>query len=211
MATETARAGTRQREDSGAVGWPLAVGDTALTIKVPEADHLVRAGFPAHVTVLFPFLHESLLTEEAERELAAIVASYDSFDLTFDTFRRWPGVLYLVPSPHAPVTALRAELTARWPRAVPYWGVFGDGGLDPHLTVTKGEGPDVWRRAYDALEEQLAPSLPVRTRVRHVDLITWDGRRWHDTRAHPLRRRPGPAPRAETGPAAPRSGSTPPP
>ncbi|MEU8893435.1 2'-5' RNA ligase family protein [Streptomyces sp. NPDC048442] len=186
MATETTRAAGEQGEDGSAAGWPLAVGDTALTIKVPEADHLVRAGFPAHVTVLFPFLHESLLTGEAGRELAGIIGSYDSFDLTFDAFRRWPGVLWLAPRPHVPVTVLRARLTARWPQAVPYWGVFGDTGLDPHLTITKGEGPDIWPGAYDALEERLAPFLPVRTRVRRVDLITWDGLRWRDTTAYAL-------------------------
>ncbi|WP_234440700.1 2'-5' RNA ligase family protein [Streptomyces rimosus] len=65
-------------------GWPDVPGDTAFTIKVPEADPLVRAGFPAHVTVLYPFLHESRIDTVTDRELTGLFAGHDAFTLTFE-------------------------------------------------------------------------------------------------------------------------------
>ncbi|MFC7307957.1 2'-5' RNA ligase family protein [Streptomyces monticola] len=168
-------------------GWPDIPGDTALTIAVPEADPLVRAPFPAHVTVLYPFVHESRLDAAAEARLRALFAAHDAFDLAFGAFARYPGVLYLDPWPHDPVTALTKDLTTRWPEAVPYRGVFGPGGLDPHLTLANHEGPDTWRTAYDALEAELAPHLPLTTRVGAVKLIVWDGTAWQDRARYPLR------------------------
>jgi hypothetical protein len=172
-------------------GWGDVVGDTALTIKVPEADRLVRAGFPAHVTVLYPFLHVSLIGAGVRRELAGIVGARDAFEMRFRAFRRWPGVLYLPPEPGDSVRALTDAATARWPEAVPYRGVFGADGLEPHLTVANSEGPETWRAAYDALEHELAPRLPVVTTVREVRLIVWDGVRWCDREAYALRAGPG--------------------
>ncbi|GAA1507166.1 2'-5' RNA ligase family protein [Streptomyces albidochromogenes] len=160
-------------------------GDTALTIRVPEADPLVRTGIAAHVTVLYPFLHESRMDGAVHRELLDLFRSHDAFELTFTGFGRYPGVLYLDPTPADPVRALTKELTARWPEAVPYRGLFGE-GLDPHLTVANHEGPATWERAYDALEAQCAPALPVTSRVEAVHLIVREGDRWRDRTAYRL-------------------------
>ncbi|MEN2416601.1 2'-5' RNA ligase family protein [Streptomyces rimosus] len=172
-------------------GWPDIPGDTAFTIKVPEADPLVRAGFPAHVTVLYPFVHESRIDAATDRELTTLFAGHDAFTLTFDSFRRYPGVLYLDPWPHDPVTALTKDLTRRWPEAVPYRGIFG-AGLDPHLTVANSEGPATQDAAYDALQAELEPRLPLSCRVQAVNLIVWDGARWRDRATYRLRACQGP-------------------
>ncbi|MFI5801523.1 2'-5' RNA ligase family protein [Streptomyces sp. NPDC051561] len=166
-------------------GWPDIPGDTALTLKIPEADPLVRTGFPAHVTLLYPFLHTSRIDTSCHRELAALFASHDAFTLTFAEFGRWPGVLYLDPWPHSPVLALTKALTHRWPEAVPYRGVF-DPAPAPHLTLAHHEGPATQDAAYDALETELAPALPLTCEVRRVHLITWDGGRWRDRAAFGL-------------------------
>ncbi|MEU6674383.1 2'-5' RNA ligase family protein [Streptomyces sp. NPDC046925] len=171
--------------ESAQDGWPDVPGDTALTIKVPEADPLVRAGFPAHVTVLYPFVHESRLDAAAHRELTALFAGHDAFTLTFAEFARYPGVLYLDPWPHAPVTALAKDLTGRWPDAVPYRGIF-EHPLAPHLTVANNEGPATQDAAYDALQTELAPLLPLSSHVLAVHLIVWDGARWHDRAVYRL-------------------------
>ncbi|MFG2650584.1 2'-5' RNA ligase family protein [Streptomyces sp. NPDC048436] len=176
-------------EDAG--GWPDVAGDTALTIKVPEADPLVRAGFPAHVTVLYPFVHETRLDAAARRELSGLFAGHEAFTLTFAEFGRYPGVLYLDPWPHSPVTALTKDLTRRWPDAVPYRGIFG-AGLAPHLTVANSEGPETQDAAYDALQAELAPRLPLSCHVRAVQLIVWDGERWQDGAEFRLGHAPAP-------------------
>ncbi|MFD7668158.1 2'-5' RNA ligase family protein [Streptomyces sp. NPDC059788] len=167
-----------EREDA-APGWPDEPGDTAFTIKIPEADPLVRAGFPAHVTVLYPFLHESRIDAATDHELTDLFAGHDAFTLTFDAFRRYPGVLYLDPWPHDPVTALTKDLTRQWPEAVPYRGIFG-AGLAPHLTIANDEGPATQDAAYDALQAELEPRLPLSCHVQTVQLIVWDGARWRD-------------------------------
>ena len=160
-------------------GWPDVPGETALTLKVPEADHLVRAGFPAHVTVLYPFVHESRIDAACHRELSGLFAAHDAFTLTFAEFGSYPGVLYLDPWPHTPVQSLTKALTQRWPEAVPYRGIF-DPALAPHLTIANDEGPATQDAAYDTLRAELAPSLPLTCRLRTVHLIVWDGARWQD-------------------------------
>lgn len=145
----------------------------------------MRAGFPAHVTVLYPFLHERLLDARAHRELADLFAGHDAFSLTLAAFGRYPGVLYLDPWPHDPVKALTKEVTQRWPQALPYRGVFGP-GLDPHVTVANSEGPATQDAVYAALEAELAPSLPLTCPVDAVHLIVWDGARWRDRAAYRL-------------------------
>ncbi|MGW7056147.1 2'-5' RNA ligase family protein [Streptomyces sp. NPDC054887] len=167
------------------VGWPDVEGDTALTIGVPEADPLVRTGIPAHVTVLYPFLHVSRIDGTIHRELLALFRSHDPFRLTFAGFARYPGVLCLDPWPADPVRALTKELTGRWPEAAPYRGLFGE-GLDPHLTLANHEGPDTWERAYDALEAELTPALPVTSYVEAVRLIVREDGRWRDRTAYRL-------------------------
>ncbi|MFF1375306.1 2'-5' RNA ligase family protein [Streptomyces sp. NPDC058308] len=174
-------------DDAAGDGWPDRPGDTALTIRIPEANSLVRAGFPAHVTVLYPFLNASRLTSSAHADLRNLFAARAPFTLTFTEFRRYPGVLYLPPTPDAPVRALTESLTRRWPEAVPYRGIF-DPPLAPHLTLANHEGPETHRQAYDALESELAPHLPLTSHVDTVHLIVTDGPggAWRDLAAYRL-------------------------
>lgn len=181
LIADEGRADREQESD----GWPDIPGDTAFTIKIREADPLVRAGFPAHVTVLYPFMHQNRMNGLVHSELSRLFARHPSFALTFAEFGRYPGVLYLDPQPHDPVKALTADLTRRWPEHVPYRGIFGP-GLDPHLTLANHEGPATQDAAYDALQAELAPLLPLRCHVDAVELIVWDGERWQSQARYPL-------------------------
>ncbi|AZM57531.1 hypothetical protein DMA15_08575 [Streptomyces sp. WAC 01529] len=165
---------TTSDADPSADGWADLPGDTALTIRIPEANPLVSADFPAHVTVLYPFLNTSRFSASTHTDLTNLFAAHAPFTLTFAEFRRYPGVLYLPPAPDAPVRALTASLTARWPEAVPYRGIFTP-PLAPHLTLANHEGPDTCEAAYDALESELAPHLPIVSMVSTVHLIVTDG------------------------------------
>ncbi|WP_233521632.1 2'-5' RNA ligase family protein [Streptomyces triticagri] len=184
-------------------GWPDVHGDTSLTIRVPEADALVHPGLPpAHVTVLYPFLHRSRIDAEVDRELRELFGAHAPFELSFTRFLRWPGVLYLDPQPCAPVRALTSALTTRWPEARPYRGIFGE-GLDPHLTLANHEGPATWRTAYDALESRLAPALPLVSRVAEILLGVFGPDGWSDARSYRLGSASAdtPLPRPLPGPA----------
>ncbi|WP_308284800.1 2'-5' RNA ligase family protein [Streptomyces longispororuber] len=169
-------------------GWPDLPGDTALTIPVPEADALVRTGTRAHVTVLYPFLPLSRLTndtddtDDTDDTLRSLISATPAFTLTFRETRRWPGVLYLPPTPDEPLRTLTKSLRTRWPEAVPYRGVFGDEGLDPHLTLASGAGTDALP------ESDFSAALPLRSPVDAIRLIVSDGpgTRWRDVRSYPL-------------------------
>ncbi|MFI7387586.1 2'-5' RNA ligase family protein [Streptomyces sp. NPDC049813] len=168
---------------SGAGGWPDAPGDTALTIHVPEADALVRTGARAHVTVLYPFLPLARVTGRTAADLRAIIAAVPAFTCAFAELRRWPGVLYLHPSPADPFRMLTKALRERWPEAVPYRGVFGDEALDPHLTLAAGAGTDALPST------AFTRHLPLRAEIRSVRLIATAGRGegWRDVTEYPLR------------------------
>ncbi len=176
-------------QDGG--GWPVAVGTTALSVPVPEADALVahwrarydtaaRHGGTAHLTVLFPFLHRSGVGPAERAALAGLFAGHPPFTVEFARCGRFPGVLHLVPEPAAPLRALTRAVAARWPEHPPYGGLFGE--LDPHLTVANTGGAAVHR----AIEARLAGHLPVRARIRAVDLVVHDGRRWVPWLSFPL-------------------------
>lgn len=174
----------RNDEDGGG-GWPDAVGDTALSLGVPEAESLVCTGSSAHVTVLYPFLHVSRVDEAVRGELAALFAAHGPFKLSFEKFGRYPGVLFLDPEPKGPVRALTADVVRCWPEAEPYRGIF-DGALDPHLTVAVSAAPQGGEAALDALAARFSPLLPVTAEVDAVDLVVWDGSGWRRRLSFPL-------------------------
>ncbi|WP_369217897.1 2'-5' RNA ligase family protein, partial [Streptomyces flavofungini] len=89
--------------------------------------------------------------------------------------------------PETPLRALTGALTARWPEAVPYRGIF-DPPLAPHLTLANHEGPETYEAAYDALERELAPHLPLVSHVDSVDLLVTDGpgTGWRNLRTYRL-------------------------
>jgi 2'-5' RNA ligase len=169
--------------------WPG--GETALLITVPEADPLVGGareqhdpvagrGVPAHVTVLYPFLPAGRIDDGLLAELRELFAGHQPFELGFTRFGRFPELLWLAPEPDAPVRALSAAVTAHWPEAVPYGGAFDD--PMPHLTVA-GKLP---QEAYDAMEREFTPGLPLRTHVAGVHLVVSDGVRWRLWQTFPL-------------------------
>lgn len=164
--------------------WQFQPGETALTITVPEAEPLVgnwraqydasaRAGVPAHVTVVYPFLHRGLIDKGVRDQLERLFAAHSAFPLSFGSCARFPEVLYLEPTPDAPVRALIADVTARWPEVPPYGGKHGD--PVPHLTVAGGAAQD----AFTAIEDDLFGRLPFSTQVAAVDLDVVDATgRW---------------------------------
>ncbi|MFC8899901.1 2'-5' RNA ligase family protein [Streptomyces cinereoruber] len=160
-------------------------GRTALVVRVPEAEPVVRrwrerfdpsarAGVPAHVTVLFPFLDESRVDASVHAVLADALGGHPSFDLWFGKCGRLPGVLYLVPEPDTPLRRLTEAIAAHWPEAPPYGGRFTE--IIPHLTVAQGQEGAVLAE----IETDLAAGLPFTSRVSSVELLVHDGTRWRE-------------------------------
>lgn len=123
-------------------------GRTALIVRIPEAEPAVRdwrdridpaaragAGVPAHVSVLYPFLPESLIDPSVHARIAAALRPHPAFDLRFERTGRFPGMLYLAPEPDAPLRRLTRAVAEHWPEVRPYGGRYPD--PVPHLTVAQ--------------------------------------------------------------------------
>jgi 2'-5' RNA ligase len=170
---------------------PFLEGETGLDVTVPDAEPLVQrwrgqfdpsaaAGMPAHITVLYPFLHRRLIDAEVISELETIFGRHDAFDLLLVRCQRFPNVLYLQPEPDSPLRALTGAVAGRWPEAPPYGGRFAD--VLPHLTVAQGQEPAV----LDSIEADLADRLPIATRVSAVRLHVCSGGLWREEHAFAL-------------------------
>ncbi|MFI7005351.1 2'-5' RNA ligase family protein [Streptomyces sp. NPDC050145] len=160
-------------------------GRTGLIVRIPEAEPAVRAwrerfdpsaraGVPAHVTVLFPFLDESRIDALVHAALANVLGSHPAFDLRFERCGRLPGVLYLAPEPDTPLRRLTEAIAERWPEAPPYGGRFAE--IVPHLTIAQGQED----AALEEIEADLAGRLPFTARVSSVELIVHDGTKWQE-------------------------------
>jgi 2'-5' RNA ligase superfamily len=108
--TSSAAGSTRTARDVPSTPIPerhltTAKGDTALVLLVPEADALVerwqdpmvRAGMPAHVTAIYPFLPEAEIDAETHGRLRMACASQPPLNPTFRRVGRFPNVLWLDP------------------------------------------------------------------------------------------------------------------
>lgn len=179
-------------DDSGST---FHAGQTGLVVSIPEAEPAVRgwrerldpsarAGVPAHVTALFPFLEESRLDPSVHAALEDVLGSHPAFDLRFEKSGRLPDVLYLVPEPATPLIRLTEAIAARWPEAPPYGGRFAE--IVPHLTIAQGQDEEV----LEEIEADLAGRLPFTSRISSVELMVHDGTNWQARASFALGDRP---------------------
>ncbi|WP_217576766.1 2'-5' RNA ligase family protein [Streptomyces sp. GbtcB7] len=175
-------------DDSG----EFQAGQSGLIVRVPEAEPAVRAwrdrldpsaraGVPAHVTVLFPFLDESRIDDGACAAIGEVIGRHRPFEVRFEHCGRFPGILYLVPEPDLPFRRLTEAIADRWPETPPFGGQFDE--VVPHLTIAQGQDDAVLEEA----EADIRGRLPVNGRVLSVDLIVHDGTRWQQRASFALR------------------------
>lgn len=175
--------------DDGTSGFQA--GRTGLVVRIPEAEGAVRgwrerldpsarAGVPAHITVLFPFLDAGRVDALVPSALPDVLAGHQTFDVRFESCGRLPGVLYLVPEPDAPLRRLTEAIAERWPEAPPYGGRFAE--IIPHLTVAQGQTNAV----LEMIEADLSGKLPFVSRVASVELMVHDGAKWREKASFPL-------------------------
>lgn len=171
------------------LGAPHDDQESALLVAVPEAEDVVqgwrrrydpsaRAGIPAHITLIYPFLAPDRLGGGVVDELRRLFAPVRPIRFRLDRIGRFPGVLYLRPVPAEPFERLTAAVATLFPEAPPYRGVHSE--IVPHLTVAHSEDEDLLRR----IESALGPRLPVEAVAEEIWLMEEQGDdRWH-LRAH---------------------------
>jgi 2'-5' RNA ligase len=172
------------------IGFMPAVpnGPTALVITVPEAeiavgrwrnilDRSAGQGMPAHVTILYPFLTQTQVTDDVWMDLTKIVLSQQVFELELTSCARFPaGTLYLQPRQAGPIVLLTEKIAARWPECPPYGGMFSE--VIPHLTVA--ESPTDVQVA--DICASICPYLPIRCTVSNATLFAPEGQTWRPWR-----------------------------
>lgn len=160
---------------------------SALVILVPESESLVGAfrskhdssakdGMPAHITINFPFVPAVPDLSDSFDNLLALYSQFRSFEFSLIAARRWPGVLYLEPSPAQPFVDLINGVAKRFPDSPPYGGVYGD--VVPHLTVATADD----EKMLDMISQQFAAAsaglLPIKARADQVSLVDNREGRW---------------------------------
>jgi 2'-5' RNA ligase len=156
------------------------VSGVAIPIAVPAAiadlrerwDFAAAQGAQPHVTVLFPFLPESALTDAVRGELSAIAALVPPFDVRFANVRRFEGVVWIEPEPTEPFRRLTQAMVERWPDYPPYGGVHDT--VIPHLTVAESEtGP------LATIADEAGRAVPFTARAEVLELwLQDDDGRW---------------------------------
>ncbi len=167
---------------------PISLPSELDAIRMREVAS-ARAGAPAHVTLLFPFVPVASLDAHHLALAADVVASVSAFDVRLGEVRRWDpgggapeGVVWLDPQPSAPFVRLTEALAGAFPDYLPYGGLHDT--IVPHLTIASDD-----RRHLRLVQAEAARWLPLRRRVSAAVLIT-EGRdgRWRTRRRFPLGR-----------------------
>lgn len=168
--------------------------DSSLFITVPEAESLVgrwRAqydrtapvGFPAHVTLLYPFLPPKLISDSVMRDLDELFAAIPPFSFKLSGVCGFRGLVWLAPEPAEPFMRLTGELCAAYPQLRPY----GDGTrtVPPHLTVARSQDIEFLHE----VTRELTDALPVTASAHEVCLLTEDQPTWRIHSRYQLGRR----------------------
>ncbi|WP_328946783.1 2'-5' RNA ligase family protein [Streptomyces sp. NBC_00250] len=165
-------------------------GTTAVVIVLPDAaplldaawridPALVRRGVPAHVSLLYPFVPESTLTDQDEQSVRSLAAKFPAADLLLEVVVTASGfVAVAVPGLQPVVDAFRAQ----WPGVRPYKGRFGERPA-AHVTVALGADDPT---AAAQVRAAVGSLLPLRTRATAVQLVVLTEEGWRARLTVPL-------------------------
>jgi 2'-5' RNA ligase len=161
----------------------LEVGQLVLDLRT-QHDPSAAAGIPPHVTLMFPFIPPSDLSEPQINALETLVGRAEPFDFTLtrvDEFEQ--GVLYLAPEPASAFIDLTREIGRRF-GLLPFGGEFGETPV-PHLTIAVDASPEKRRQIGD----RLRPALPIQLKAKEAWLMVGSNSGgWAIARKMPFRR-----------------------
>lgn len=161
--------------------------ESVLAIPVPEAEPLVgpfrreydssaAEGMPAHITINYPFLPGEIINDAVIRTLTRLFSEHRSFEFSLTTINRFPGVIYLEPTPDRPFRDLIEAVVGKFPQSPPYEGKFDD--TPPHLTVALSDSREELEVIDSRFADACARSLPIKSRTREVWLFDNANRLW---------------------------------
>lgn len=126
-------------------------------------DPAARAGMPAHVTLIYPFMDSRAVDEAVRVRLRDALAPFGPFGMVFDRLGGFPGGVWLEPADPGPVNLIVAALARAFPAHPPYGGAFDK--VIPHLTVAQGP-PELAAR----IRREVPARLPLAAPAEAVSL-----------------------------------------
>jgi 2'-5' RNA ligase len=162
------------------------LSESALIVVVREAERLVgdlrlrydesaRLGVPAHITLLFPFVPASELSQPVVARLARLFSTRPGFAFELASVGRFAATSYLAPSPAQPFIELTQAIWQAFPACPPFQGEFAS--VVPHLTTAHGNAAEAELAAAETAS-RLARHGPVRSNCRSVALFERSSGRW---------------------------------
>jgi 2'-5' RNA ligase len=178
----------REAATETAVMVPIDAAEVAVAEHRRRLDAAAAWGVPAHVTILYPFVHPEAVDEELLCRLGDALSSVSAFGCAF-TECKWFGeaALWLAPEPEQPFRDLTSAVWRAFPEHPPYGGAFDD--VVPHLTVGEvGKRRRGSVQELRAAEASVRPQLPIEAHVGRVLLIagTNAANSWHTIREFSL-------------------------
>jgi 2'-5' RNA ligase len=159
--------------------WLSNATRSAIIVPVPETEQLLNryrralkhagaALVPAHVTVLYPFVHPREIGPHTLADIADAVAGFPAFDCMFAQVK-WFGeeVVWLEPNPDNHFRALTKAVCERFPDHQPYGGEHRE--TVPHLTVADSRTGDPVSKRHAAAG--IDAGLPIQARIDRVRLV----------------------------------------
>lgn len=123
-------------------------------------------GIPAHVTVLFPFVHPTDLSTDILNVLKKYFSGVSAFNVTFDSMAWFDDrVVYLQPKPIRQFRMMTKQLRRVFPLCLPYGGKYAE--PIPHLTLGDGAPLESLLEA----ERAVCGNLPIETQVKEAWLM----------------------------------------
>lgn len=144
--------------------------ETALIIEVPESellvgrlrsehDEIASRGVPAHITVLYPFVPFTELTDTVVSTLRSLASEVNKFSFELTEWGSFESALWLRPMPEEPFRELTHKIVARFPEFPPYGGEHAS--VQPHLTVAQFDKLESENSRWLQIIESTQQSLPI--------------------------------------------------
>jgi 2'-5' RNA ligase len=169
--------------------WPTPLPDmaeTALIVRVPEAEALVgglrarhdasaRAGVPAHITILVPFMPPEAIDSAVLADLRQALGRTSAFAFSLSHVGLFAATAYLAPEPAEPFVRLTESVVRCYPAYPPFRGEHP--AIIPHLTVANGDSLEA-RHVAATLRKIMTANGPVECVCSTVEILENSSGSW---------------------------------
>lgn len=160
---------------------------SAIVIPVPEAESIVgslrrdhtrdgAAGMAAHVTLIYPFADDALLTASLADRARGVLQRFPAFAFRLTAPRRFTNLtathVWLEPEPASRFMDMVGALGQEFPEYPPYCGTFDM--FVPHLTVASSSDAETLCQ----VERELKGILPIAACARSARLMVQVDGHW---------------------------------